>query len=1122
MVLSSDLISKFVKATKDEPKTKKETVVYGVVTKKGPPIYVKLFDENSDSDTSAVYKEEIPVTSTNVVVEVDDTVECTIKNHKLSITGTTNSPAARDGSTVNKSEIVAANAKIDNLDVANATIQDTLVAHNTKITNLEAANVNITDRLTADEADISNLKAADAEITGRLTAAEADIDYLQALDIDVEKLNAAYAFVDDLEASHADVDYLVSTVAEIDTLMFGSATGNVIQTSFSNAIIAQLGDAQVKSAMIESVSAGKITTGDIITNNVRVMSEDGSLIISDETLQISDSNRVRVQIGKDAANDYSINVWDQNGNLMFSKGGITDAAIKEAIIRNDMVSDTANIHASKLDIDSLFEEINDDGSNTIKSTKVYLDEKGQTLDVAFKSLTTEVTEQGETISSQGTQISTIQGQISSKIWQQDINTAKNEMSTQYSALEQEVDGFKTTVSETYATVSDLNNLEIGGRNLAVYKDFKSVYTNDTFSANANTGLITAENFKWYFNVTSVEKKFISGQTYTLSNEYIRDTLYDDYVRAALYNHSTSQTYKSWNLYSGGSITFTITDDVDTDNTSLYIYVATDTTATFEISKLKLEKGNKATDWTPAPEDVANDIFTVRDALDVRLATAEATIAQNADAILLKAEKTYVDNTLTNYSTTSTMNAAIELKANAITSEVNSTINNLQIGGRNLIVYKDLVTSYSSDDLSADISTGAITSTSLRYYFKIANMTGQLIPGQSYTLSNESIVSEYLGEYVDIRLYNLTTNTEYLATGLHSGSSKTFTVPDNIDVENTSLLIYPSYATASSFTINKLKLEKGNKATDWSPAPEDVDGAIMANKTLIEQTAADLTVKIESAAKTATNYLNFSSGGLVIGDLTASSLGKNVLIDSDSVDIRNGDTTLASFGADYLYLAKNSRNAKIDLCNGLATMYHESKYSYDTIFIIDTGNTTEIMGLINPLCITSVDDLDQVSIQFANANGVMGGVGIVGNWLRRFGSNMFDTYTLLDSGNYFDVMDSGWHYTGGYAENFTQYNNETHSQVRYRKVGGVVEVRGALKARTTIEGSDTKHTMFTLPEGYRPDCRIVQRCQGSGMHTWMLTVEESGAVTFSRYGVGSSYSDIGTSVWLPLQITFLVN
>ena len=1088
MALSNDLISQFVKVTKDRQDTTKETVVYGTVRTREDGTKGVMLD-GSEIVT--------PVTTTTVLGDGDRTTVI-IKNHEAVVTGNLSNPSARSVDKVNVTDLIATNAKIDNL---------------------EAANVNVQNTLTANNADIENLKTANINVTAKLNAHEADINHLKALDIDTEKLEAAYAFVEDLEANHADVDYLVSTVADIDNLIFGSASGNVIQTSFSNSVIAQLGNAQIKSAMIESVSANKITAGDIITNNVRVMSEDGKLVISDETLQISDSNRIRVQIGKDAVNDYSINIWDQNGKLMFSKGGITDAAIKEAIIRNDMVSDTANIHASKLNIDSLFSEIND-SSNTIKSTKVYLDDKKQTLDVAFKSLTTEVSEQGQTISSQGTAISTIQGQISSKVWQQDINTAKNEMSTQYSTLEQEVDSFKTTVSETYATTSDLDNIEIGGRNLAVYRDLKSVYTNDTFSANANTGLITAENFKWYFNISSVEKKLISGQTYTMSNEYIRDTMYGEYVRVALYNHSTSQTYNTWSLYSGGSITFTISENVDTDNTSVYVYVATDTTATFEISKLKLEKGNKATDWTPAPEDITNDILVVGDALNTRLTAAEAIIAQNAEAILLKAEKTYVDDTLANYSTTSDMNAAIELKANAITSEVSSTINNLQIGGRNLIVYKNLVTSYSSDDISADASTGVITSTSLRYYFKVDNMTGKLTPGQSYTLSNESIVSENLG--VDVRLYNLATNTEYLSTRLTSGGSKTFIVPDNVDAENTSLLIYPTYAKPISFTINKLKLEKGNKATDWSPAPEDIESQITANRTLIEQTATDLTARIESSAKTATNYLNFSSSGLVIGDMTASTLGKNVLIDSDSVDIRNGTTTLASFGADHLYLAKNSRNAKIDLCNGLATLYHESKYSYDTMFIIDTGNTTEIMGLITPLCVTSVDDLDSVSIQFANSNGVMGGIGIVGSYLRRFGSNMFDTYTLLDSGNYFDVMDDGWHYTGGYGDNFTQYNNETHSQVRYRKVGGVVEVRGALKATTTIEGSDTKHTMFTLPEGYRPDCRIVQRCQGSGMHTWMLTVEESGAVTFSRYGVGTSYSDIGTTVWLPIQITFLVN
>lgn len=83
-------------------------------------------------------------------------------------------------------------------------------------------------------------------------------------------------------------------------------------------------------------------------------------------------------------------------------------------------------------------------------------------------------------------------------------------------------------------------------------------------------------------------------------------------------------------------------------------------------------------------------------------------------------------------------------------------------------------------------------------------------------------------------------------------------------------------------------------------------------------AEDATDVIE-ASKSATDYMSFSSSGLVIGDMTAGTLGENVLIDANSVDIRNGTMTLASFGADTIYLGKNAETSVINLCNGAATM-----------------------------------------------------------------------------------------------------------------------------------------------------------------------------------------------------------
>ena len=450
MSLSSELISQFVKITNDKPKEKKETTVYGEVVEYNGKNYVRL--DGSDLLTPM---------STTVDANPGERVAVLIKNHTATVTGNISSPSARTDDVkdivLDKDEMLN---KIEEFEIAIGNKLDVadIEAIHARIDDLTVETVNVKDRLQADEGDIDNLQVNVVTIQSELNATKASIDELEASILKVEVADAKYATIESLDATNADIHNLETTYGDIHVLIFGSATGNTIQTSFANSIIAQLGEAQIKSAMIENIAADKISSGDIITNNVRVMSEDGGLIISDETLQINDGDRVRVQIGKDSNNDYSINIWDTEGNLMFSEGGITDSAIKDAIIRNDMVSDTANISAHKLNIDSLFEEING-SSKTINSTKIFLDDKSQTLDVAFKSLSTEVDDLGSTVTSQGTQITVLQGQITNKVWQQDINEATNTLGTQYSTLEQTVNGFVTTVTETYATLDDLSSTQ---------------------------------------------------------------------------------------------------------------------------------------------------------------------------------------------------------------------------------------------------------------------------------------------------------------------------------------------------------------------------------------------------------------------------------------------------------------------------------------------------------------------------------------------------------------------------------------------------------------------------------------------------------------------------------------
>ena len=417
MSLSTDLISQFVKTTKDTDNTKKESTLYGTVTN-AEKKEVKLDGSNQTT----------PMTST-VDLGDGDRVVVMIKNHNAVITGNLTNPAAR---TVVVEEVIK----------TSSITTDTLTAAVGRIETLE------TNSLTADSAIIKDLEAETAEIDTLLS------DHITANDAKFEELDTTNANISNtLTANTARIVTLEAGVGKINVLIFGSATGDVIQTSFANAVIAQLGDAQIKSAMIDTLSADKITAGTIKTNDVQIQSEDDTLHIADGTIQVKDENgNVRVQLGKDGDSNYSISILDENGDVIFSEGGF-----EQPIIRNDMVSDDANIHASKLDIDSLFSEING-STNTIKSTKITVDDEGQTLEAKLTTLTTTNDELSQTVESQGAEIALHTQVIDSRVWEQYTDAAKEELSTEYSNLEQTVDGISTTVASHTADIADTQSL----------------------------------------------------------------------------------------------------------------------------------------------------------------------------------------------------------------------------------------------------------------------------------------------------------------------------------------------------------------------------------------------------------------------------------------------------------------------------------------------------------------------------------------------------------------------------------------------------------------------------------------------------------------------------------------
>lgn len=540
---------------------------------------------------------------------------------------------------------------VDNITTDNGTVDGDCIdkIDSSKVVNLDvvvtnevtAQTMNITKQLNAVSAKVGDLE------TNKLSATDAKITYAT-----IENLSTTNAKIDTLEvnaltANSAVIQSLQSGVANINTLMFGSATGGTIQTEFSNSVIANLGDAQIKSAMIKELAADKITGLDLNTTKLSVHSEDGKSIWKDNTIQISDTTRVRVQIGKDASGDYNIYIWDKNGKLMFDPlYGVQEDGIKKAIIRNDMISDAANISGKKIDIASLITTINEDGSSTLKASKIYVDTDKQTLDVSFKNLTGSVNSATNTasvalskantveanlktisdkVTTQGTQLITVQGQISSKVWQQDITTA-------------------------------VTNLQVGGRNL--YKGTK--YWNgewivkDGVTIAEDVAKMTAVAYPYYGTVAVKSK-----EQYTISLEVKSDvahtTTEGGVVLLNFVDSKKQRVHASWVPGSFATewkrINYTFNVPENDNIAALWIGLRNNSNKVVYFRYLKLEKGNKATDWTPAPEDTDSSILgleattktlsTQYTSLNQTLTSLTATVNSNTTAISKKADGSIV-------------------------------------------------------------------------------------------------------------------------------------------------------------------------------------------------------------------------------------------------------------------------------------------------------------------------------------------------------------------------------------------------------------------------------------------------------------------------------------------------
>lgn len=895
-------------------------------------------------------------------------------------------------------DLQASNAKINTLESDHATFKEA-TATNLNATNARIANI---------EADY--LKATDAKLTyatiTNLNTTNAEITKLKTKDAEIDKLVATKATITDLNAAVGRVGVLESGYANLNTLVNGNLTSDNIQNLTLTSKNTTIENGMIKNAMIENLSFDKITGMDINTTNLTVHSSDGKSKWSDNTIQISDANRVRVQIGKDASNDYSMSVWDKNGNLIWDALGATEKTIQRKIIRDGIVADDANISGSKLDINSVIKEVN--GSTTkLKSSTIVMNDKNQTLDIAFNEMETTVAD----------------NLSSAKLY------ADGKLSdAQKYALEQANSALSSAKSYTNSTV---DSLEIGGRNLV--KDSINYRYNSTFAGVARFSSVVVEDSSGLSGYHTEMTCTVSGT----GGPYgfpLQNGTFDSIGKTmtiSFYWKCNTERKLSIGIENGGTFNETVSTEwkkitktyVSYRNYYAMVWYARETPwnvgDVLYVRDLKIEFGSKATDWTPAPEDTQSQIDNITEITTSHttsistmqgqissLISEDTTIKGNYDALLSRYNATVatVDSMKTTIGEhTTILNnqndsiAAVTTKANTIESNLAGTIqtvsevksnlsgtqervtkvetslsglttrvsateakyDNLEIGGRNLLRDADtmstwikgtkLAITYGQSDPDGGSKAIKIVNSEGTYgaawiepkerhtYFKSGQYTYSFY-AKSDAASGSQIQTCITGNYT--KVFDLTTTWKRY--------TYTITIANDL---NTVDMYWFNFVGKSAIYFYHPKLETGNKATDFTIAPEDTNQQITAAETVATQTADKFNWLVKSGTSSTDFELTDRTATLVASAININGLVKfsglntdlqNTINNKTNVSYLNfssGGNTKGFFKIATLQVKQNYANQNIIF----GVNHREHGYTECRIRFSNAGNTDPGMG-----------------------------------------------------------------------------------------------------------------------------------------------------------------------------------
>ncbi|AOY53366.1 hypothetical protein [Clostridium perfringens] len=549
------------------------------------------------------------------------------------------------------------------------------VAQSMERYSIEQANIK---KALIDKASINDLTAVDAKIqrlyTEDLTAIRADIVTLNSQKANIIELNSVRADlqqaiigkanITDLNAAVGKINVLESKTASIENALNKNLTAENIATGAITAGSGIIAEGAIGDAEISSLSVNKLKVGDITTSKHRIVSADGTIEIVGNQILINRNNVNRVILGEyrkiDSTTDYGLLIRGKDGKtIMLDSDGVHNAGITNGAIDNNKVADNANISGNKLDINSVIREVNNNGTETIKGTKVTVGDR--TLDVELSTQNNTITEHSKELSSQKASLTALDNALKFKVDSQTFTQSTTTINNNINRAKEEAINSSNSHADSKANEA-LNNA----------KAFvNSEITNVNTHLNKNTSEINIlkDQIESKVSQSDIDKSIqnieFGGRNLFLkskgpfksSNEYVGisiTSVVEKYLNKKITISADVKANKVGKIrfYSlgGYSVGFWVERDVTTEWTrikatgkftlndekqkwcDLSFYGTYGSGLFTEVRNVKIELGELASDYTEAPEDtdklIIDNIKTVTD----KISTVESKLTQENNSI----------------------------------------------------------------------------------------------------------------------------------------------------------------------------------------------------------------------------------------------------------------------------------------------------------------------------------------------------------------------------------------------------------------------------------------------------------------------------------------------------------